>query len=209
VRFTHTVTCSCSVFSLLALQDSPVCIESYDQLHFHVHFSTFQTFHFISLPNVLSSISQKPLSRIIGLKGTCILNFGRCYQTSPKWVTISIHSSSEWEFIFSPAISIFSYFNNLLWFLLFQRRIKCTFPYLLSLDIFFCNISFQGFSPLSFSVGLSVSSFRGSLCILHIPDISLLLDICFLGLLVLLCLSVLSWLCWLGVSCDRQAFHCI
>jgi len=107
------------------------------------------------------------------------------------------------------AISIFSYFNNLLWFLLFQRRIKCTFSYLLSLDIFFCNISFQGFSPLSFSVGLSVSSFRGSLCILHIPDISLLLDICFLGFLVLLCLSVLSWLCWLGVSCDRQAFHCI
>ena len=51
------------------------------------YFRGFQVFHFISLPNILSSISQKPLSRIVELKGMCIFSFGRYFlTTSPKWL---------------------------------------------------------------------------------------------------------------------------
>ena len=71
---------------------------------------------------------------------------------------------------------------------------------------FSVTFPFRVFLPSHFSVGLPVSSFRSSLCILHIPDISLLLDICFWGFWF--CFVCLFCLCWLGVSCDRQAFHC-
>lgn len=158
-------------------------------------YSHFQVFYLLP---------TKPLSRIIGLKGTCILNFGRCYQTPPKWFTISTHSSSGWEFIFSPILSTFHLF---LFSIIVVDGLNVLSHIYYLWHIFFCNISFSGFFlPSHFSVGLPFSSFRGSLCILHIPDISLLLDICFRGFW--LCFVCLFCLCWLGVSCVRQAFYC-
>ena len=41
----------------------------------------------------------------------CIFSFGRYYQTSPKWFTISTHSSSGLEFVFSSILSIFHLFS--------------------------------------------------------------------------------------------------
>ena len=107
VRFIHTVTCSESLLyrTLLCALNSMISytVDGY--------FSTFQVFHFVSLPNVLSSTSQKPLSRIVRINSMCIFSFGRYYQTSPKWFTISTHSSSGLEFIFSSILSIFHLFS--------------------------------------------------------------------------------------------------
>ena len=72
--------------------------------------------------------------------------------------------------------------------------------------LFYVKFPFKIFPPSYFSVGFSVSSFRGSLYILYIPDICPLLAICvfmyvfaflFIFLFVLLCL------CWILAVAHR------
>ena len=106
-RFIHTVTCSVSLLYRTLL----CALNSMISSTLNGYFSTFQVFHFMSLPNVLSSTSQKPLSRIVGINSMCMFSFGRYHQASPKWFTISTHSSSGLEFLFSPILSIFHLFS--------------------------------------------------------------------------------------------------
>ena len=68
------VTCSVSLLygTLLCALDSMISFT------LNGCFSTSQDFHFVSLPNVLPSTSQKPLSRIVGINSMGIFSFGCC-----------------------------------------------------------------------------------------------------------------------------------